>query len=122
MSAANGLVSTVRDLAQFDAALDSEILLLGDTREAAWTNAVAADGVPLPTGMGWFVQTFRGERIVWTFGVVSGAYSAMVIKAPARNVTFILLANSDGLVAPYELTTGELTRSIFANLFLRLAI
>ena len=122
MSAANGRDSTVRDLAQFAAALDSEILLLGDTREAAWTNVIAADGASLPTGMGWFVQTFRGERIVWTFGVVSGAYSSMIIKAPARNVTFILLANSDGLVAPFDLAAGELTRSVFANLVLRLAI
>ena len=122
MSAANGLVSTVRDLAQFDAALDSEVLLLGDTREAAWTNAINPDGSPLPTGLGWFVQSYRGERIVWTFGVVSGAYSSLVIKVPARNVTFILLANSDGLVAPFDLASGELTRSIFANLFLRLAI
>ena len=122
MSAANGLVSTVRDLAQFDMALDSEILLLADTREAAWTNATGRDGAVLPTGLGWFVQTYRNERIVWHFGVVSGAYSSLVIKVPARNETLILLANSDGLVAPYDLAHGDLTRSIFANLFLRLAI
>lgn len=122
MSAANGLVSTVRDLAQFDAALDSEILLLADTREAAWTNATGRSGAVLPTGLGWFVQTYRNERIVWHFGIVAGAYSSLVIKVPSRNETLILLANSDGLVAPYDLAQGDLTRSIFANLFLRLAI
>ncbi|HWK12640.1 MAG TPA: serine hydrolase domain-containing protein [Vicinamibacterales bacterium] len=122
MSAANGLVSTVRDLAQFDAALDSEILLLGDTREQAWTNAAGRDGAVLPTGLGWFVQPYRNERVVWQFGIIPGAYSSLVIKVPARNVTFILLANSDGLVAPYDLAQGDLTRSVFANLFLRLAI
>jgi hypothetical protein len=68
------------------------------------------------------VQTYRGERVVWTFGIVSGAYSSLIIKVPARNVTLILLANSDGLVAPYDLAQGVLTRSVFANLFLRLAI
>jgi CubicO group peptidase (beta-lactamase class C family) len=122
MSAANGLVSTVRDLAQFDAGLDLDVLLLGDTREAAWTNASGRGGATLPTGLGWFVQTYRGERVVWSFGIVSGAYSSLIIKVPARNVTLILLANSDGLVAPYDLAQGVLTRSVFANLFLRLAI
>jgi CubicO group peptidase (beta-lactamase class C family) len=122
MSAANGLVSTVRDLAQFDAALDSEILLLDDPREAAWTNATGRNGEVLPTGLGWFVQTYRNERVVWRFGTVAGAYSSLVIKVPSRNVTLILLANSDGLVAPYDLAQGDLTRSVFANLFLRLAI
>jgi CubicO group peptidase (beta-lactamase class C family) len=122
MSAANGLVSTVRDLAQFDAALDSEILLLAETRDAAWTNATGRSGAVLPTGLGWFVQTYRNERIVWHFGIVQGAYSSLVIKVPARNVTLILLANSDGLVAPYDLAQGDLTRSVFANLFLRLAV
>ena len=75
-----------------------------------------------PTGLGWFVQTYRNERVVWRFGTVAGAYSSLVIKVPSRNVTLILLANSDGLVAPYDLAQGDLTRSVFANLFLRLAI
>ncbi len=122
MSAANGLVSTVRDLAQFDAALDSDILLLGDTREAAWTNAIGRNGETLPTGLGWFVQTYRNERVVWRYGIVAGAYSSLIIKVPSRSVTLILLANSDGLVAPYDLAQGDVTRSVFANLFLRLAI
>lgn len=122
MSAANGLVSTVRDLAQFDAALDSDTLLLGDTREAAWTNAVGRSGEVLPTGLGWFVQTYRNERVVWRYGIVAGAYSSLIIKVPSRTVTLILLANSDGLVAPYDLAQGDVTRSVFANLFLRLAI
>ena len=122
MSAANGLVSTVRDLAQFDAALDTDILLLGDTREAAWTNALGRNGETLPTGLGWFVQTYRNERIVWHYGIVAGAYSSLIIKVPSRSVTLILLANSDGLVAPYDLAQGDVTRSVFANLFLRLAI
>ena len=122
MSAANGLVSTVRDLAKFDAALDTETLLLEDTREAAWTNAVGRGGAVLPAGLGWFVQTYRNERIVWHFGLVPGAYSSLIMKVPSRNVTLILLANSDGLAAPYDLGQGDVTRSVFANLFLRLAI
>ena len=44
----------------------------------------------------------------------------MIIKLPARRVTLILLANSDGLVATSELASGDLTKSVFAALFLRL--
>jgi hypothetical protein len=73
----------------------------------------------LPTGLGWFVQNYRGEPVIWHFGLITGAYSSLVIKLPARQATLILLANSDGLSAPYQLANGDLTRSIFATLFLR---
>jgi CubicO group peptidase (beta-lactamase class C family) len=119
INAATGLVSTVRDLARFDDAVDDEILLKDETRQVAWRNAIGKAG-PLPTGLGWFVQNYRNQQIVWHFGHVPNAYSALVIKIPARRLTLILLANSDGLVAPYQLYLGDLTRSIFANLFLRL--
>ncbi len=119
INAATGLVSTVRDLARFDAAIDDEILLQGETLQVAWRNAIGRDGA-MPTGLGWFVQVYRNQQIVWHFGHVPNAYSALLIKIPARRLTLILLANSDGLVAPYQLYLGDVTRSIFANLFLRL--
>lgn len=121
MTAANGLVSTVRDLSQFDRALDSRLLLLDDTLQAAWTPGIAPSGAPMPTGLGWFVQSYRGERVVWQFGYVPNAYSALWLKIPARNLTFILLANSDGLSAPFDLAQGDVTRSVFATVFLRIA-
>jgi CubicO group peptidase (beta-lactamase class C family) len=70
-------------------------------------------------GLGWFVQFYRGERVVWHFGSVPG-YSALILKLPARRITFIVLANSDGLSAPFQLTSGDITKSLFATLFLRL--
>ena len=126
MSAANGLVTTVMDLAKFDAALtpsaddDHSALLLPDTLNTAWTNAVASSGATLPTGLGWFVQNYNGERVVWQFGNVPGAYSALILKLPAHGITFILLANSDGLSSPFQLTQGDVTKSIFASIFLKL--
>lgn len=120
ITAANGLVSTVRDLARFDAALDSDVLLLEETRTAAWTHGVNSQSQPLPTGLGWFVQTYRNDRVVWHFGLVPNAYSSLIIKLPARRLTLILLANSDGLSAPFQLDGGDVTKSLFATLFLRL--
>jgi CubicO group peptidase (beta-lactamase class C family) len=121
LTAAGGLVSTVRDLALFDRALDDGTLLLEETREMAWTPVMSASGAPLPIGLGWFVQSHRGQRVVWHFGHVTNAYSSMVIKLPARRLTLIMLANSDGLSAPFQLPAGNVTRSLFATVFLRLA-
>jgi CubicO group peptidase (beta-lactamase class C family) len=122
INAATGLISTVRDLAQFDLALDSTLLLLDETRENAWSAAHAADGTVLPTGLGWFVQQYRDEPVVWQYGHLPNKYSSMIIKLPNRKVTLILLANSDGLAAPFELSEGDVTRSLFATLFLRVFI
>ena len=121
ISAAAGLVSTARDLARFDGALDTT-LLLESTRQLAFTNVPLSDFSSAPTGLGWFVQTYRGERIVWHYGLVPNAYSSLVLKVPSRRMTVILLANSDGLSAPFQLHLGDVTRSIFANLFLRLIV
>lgn len=120
MTAAGGLVSTVRDLARFDAALDDRILLLGDTLAAAWTPAPDRAGQSTPMGLGWFVQSYHGERVVWHFGNVPNAYSSLILKLPAKNITFILLANSDGLSNSFQLPAGDVTRSLFATVFLKL--
>jgi CubicO group peptidase (beta-lactamase class C family) len=121
LTASDGIVSTVRDLARFDIALDSPpVLLLQETLDAAWTPAAGRSGGALPTGLGWFVQSYRGERVVWQFGYIPNAYSSLVLKLPDRHLTFILLANSDGLSAPFQLEQGDVTRSLFATLFLRL--
>jgi CubicO group peptidase (beta-lactamase class C family) len=119
MTASTGVVSTVRDLARFDAALDSALLLREDTLTAAWTNVVGRDRV-LPTGLGWFVQNYNAEPIVWQFGLMSGGYSSLILKIPARRLTLMLLANSDGLCSPFDLASGDVTKSLFALLFLRL--
>ena len=120
INAANGLVTTVHDLAQFERALDTPLLLLDETRAEAWSQATSSSGAALPTGLGWFVQRYKDETVVWQYGHVGSGYSSMVIRLPARRVTLILLANSDGLAAPFALEAGDVTRSLFATLFLRL--
>ena len=118
INAATGLVSTVRDLAQFDLALDNGILLREDTLAAAWSAASGPAGTPQPTGLGWFVQSYRGTPVIWQYGAVANAYSGMVLKIPTRRVTMILLANSDGLAIPFQLEAGDVTRSPFALVLL----
>jgi CubicO group peptidase (beta-lactamase class C family) len=119
MSPTGGLVTTVRDFARFDAALDTDLLLLAETRGAMWTRGFGRDGTLLPTGLGWFVQSYQGEPVVWQFGMNDG-YSSLVIKLPQRRLTFILFANSDRLSSPFDLASGNVAPSLFATLFLRL--
>ncbi len=118
INASTGIVTSVRDLARFDLALRDDVLLSPETRAAAWSN-VTVGGVTLPTGFGWFVQNVDGQRVVWTFGVVKDAWSSLIVKMPNRDITFILLANSDGLSAPFALENGDVTTSVFAKLFLK---
>jgi len=110
-----GVVSTAEDLAKFDGFL-SHGFLDSATLAAAWSRSSAT-----PLGLGWFVQTYNGsERVVWQFGLVKDAYSSLILKLPQRDITLILLANSDGLSAPFALENGDVTTSLFAKTFLRL--
>jgi CubicO group peptidase (beta-lactamase class C family) len=122
VTASAGIVSTVRDLARYDAGLDDRILLQGNSLAQIWTNATSAVRGPLPTGLGWFVQSYKGERLVWHFGYAPGAFSSLILKVPGRNMTFIALANSDDLGAPSSLANGDVTWSVFAKLFLGLFV
>jgi CubicO group peptidase (beta-lactamase class C family) len=118
VDASDGVISSVRDLARFDSALTDNALLAPATRNAAWTQSYAGER-PLPTGLGWFVQNYHGEPIVWQFGTTRGGHSSLIIKAPNSGLTFIAMANSDGLNAPFALEAGDVTSSLFATLFLR---
>jgi CubicO group peptidase (beta-lactamase class C family) len=127
MNSLGGLVTTVRDLARLEGAMlpvpDSELkpgLLLQETLDVAWHPATNRTGLAAPMGLGWFVQWYRGQRVVWHFSNVPNAYSSLVLRVPAYDLTFILLANSDRLTAPYQLQQGDVTKSLFATLFLRL--
>jgi CubicO group peptidase (beta-lactamase class C family) len=118
LNGAVGMVSTVRDLARFDVALDQLVLLQQQTLVNAWTPRPPVDGKPRPFGHGWFAQWYEGEQLVWHFGYTPGVGSALWLKLPARGTTLILLANSDALSAQFSLESGDVTSSPFARLFL----
>jgi CubicO group peptidase (beta-lactamase class C family) len=118
LTPASGLISTVRDVARFDASLRKGVLLTAQTLADAWTPPLDRNGQRLPHGLGWFVQSYNGERIVWQFGVSDNASSSMIITIPGRGLTLMLLANSQGLARPFPLAAGDILVSPFARLFL----
>ena len=122
INAATGLISTVRDLARFDAGLTDGVIL-GPTLPLLWTPAPAVNAAGrTPGAHGWFVQGYNGNRVMWHFGVAHGAFSSLVLKVPERDLTLILLANSDGLSAPFPLAQGDVLASPYARLFLRVFV
>ncbi len=118
----NGIVSSVVDLAKYDAALDSHLFLRKETQELMWTPAVSTKGDTLPYGYGWFTQKYRGLRLIWHNGNLPDLYSSLIVKVPEKHITLILLANSDALSSPFKLALGDITRSVFACGFLRLFV
>ena len=118
LTPASGLISTVRDMAKFDAALRHGDLIRPETLAVAWTPPLDRNGQRLPHGLGWFVQSYNGERVVWQFGVSDNASSSMVIMVPGRGLTFLLAANSSGLAKSFSLGSGDVMVSPFARLFL----
>jgi hypothetical protein len=132
LDASLGLVSTVRDLARFHAALDAYAVLQPETLNLAYglptLDPNRHPDAPLPAfapvrspfALGWFVQAYDAQPVVWHFGYLPDAGSALVIKLPYRRLTLIMLANSDGLSGGYALGQGDVTTSPFARLFLSL--
>jgi CubicO group peptidase (beta-lactamase class C family) len=117
-----GLISTVRDFARFDLALKKGVLLRPETLGVAWRAPVGRGGRTLPHGIGWFVQGYNGQTIVWQFGAGENGSSSLVVTLPGRGLTLVLLANSTGLVKPFDLEAGDVTASPFAKVFLGLFV
>jgi CubicO group peptidase (beta-lactamase class C family) len=118
-----GIVSTADDLARYDVALDTNVL--GDEALMAtlFTPARAKDGTTLPYAFGWYVQEYRGERLVWHSGWDEEAgYSALYLKIPRRGLTMILLANGEGLWWENPLDGAAVEHSPFAEAFMDLFV
>ncbi len=117
LNASVGLVSTVRDLAQFERALGDGTIISAAAVARAWQPATGSSGI-LPAGLGWFSQSIDGVRVVWQFGQWN-QHAALYMTLPDRHTTLIVLANSAELNARFALDKGDLAASPFAKLFLR---
>jgi CubicO group peptidase (beta-lactamase class C family) len=116
-STAAGLTASARDYAAFSMAMDRDAFLKPATKALAWTPVTSPSGEVFPYALGWFVTDYKGARVIWHYGYWT-ASSTLVIKVPAQNLTFVLLANTDGLSAPYPLGAGKLDASPWARAFL----
>lgn len=117
--AAGGLFSSVEDMATYVAALDGQRLLKPGTVKMMFTPFTSPRGRVLPHGVGWFCQDLHGTRLVWHFGWHPDHASALLVKVPERDWTFMVFANSDKLSQPFNLLRGDVLNSPAALLFLK---
>lgn len=112
-----GVVSTVGDLARFDIALDRGAIVRD--RQKLFTPPRRPDGTPSVYAYGWYVQEYRGERLYWHSGWDEEAgFSALYVKVPDRHLSFIILANGEGVSWNNPLAAAEIEHSPFARAFL----
>ncbi|PQJ35428.1 hypothetical protein BSZ35_13165 [Salinibacter sp. 10B] len=114
-----GIVSTVRDLARYDVALDTGTLASDSVMNTLFDPPNQSDGTESPYAFGWYVQDYRGKRLVWHGGWDEEAgFSALYLKVPDRKLTLILLANSEVLHWGNPLDRAAVEQSPFAQIFL----
>ncbi len=89
---AGAIVSTVRDLVKWDAALAGERLLKRSSLERIWTPTRFNDGREHPYGLGWYVENVRGVRRVRHNGQTAG-FAASIARYREERLTVIVLCN-----------------------------
>lgn len=116
--ASAGLVASAGDVAQFSVALDEGRLLKASTLARAFRPAINSVRRTPTFGLGWFLQEAQGLSLAWHFGQAFES-SSLIVKIPSQYVTFVVLANSDGLSRRRRLGDhGNLLASPAAVLFL----
>lgn len=100
--AAGGMVSSASDLAKLVLALDAGRLLRRESLEQLRTHARLSNDQPVrftfrgePTnfGLGWFLTTYRGRKMLTHGGVLSG-FSSVVNRFTDDGVTIVVVCNS----------------------------
>jgi len=91
---AGTIVSTVEDMAKWDAALYGERLLKKPMLEQMWTPARTNDGAlaSFDYGFGWFIDNYHGHRIVQHAGGTPG-FSSVIYRFTDDKLTIIILSN-----------------------------
>ena len=91
--AAGALVSTVDDLALWDASLYTEKLLKRASLERMWTPFATRDGKSTKYGYGWAISEVRGRRTVEHGGGIFG-FATHALRLPDERVYVAVLCNS----------------------------
>jgi D-alanyl-D-alanine carboxypeptidase len=91
---AGAIVSTVGDLAKWNASLDAHTLLTAVTEQEMWTPVQLNNGTTHAYGFGWFLDPLQGWQNIGHSGSTSG-FSASLQRFPKDGLAVIVLSNSD---------------------------
>ena len=87
-------LSTVLDLAKWDAALYTDDILSASTRAQMWTPVTLNDGSSYPYGFGWMFANVRGHKLVHHPGGMPG-FRSDIARFVDEGLTLIVLMNLD---------------------------
>jgi D-alanyl-D-alanine carboxypeptidase len=97
-------LSTVLDLARWDAALYTDQILKGPARDEMWTPVKLNSGAAHPYGLGWELGEANGHRIVRHGGTLAG-FRAEMLRLVDDRLTVIVLTNC-GNARPEAIARG----------------
>jgi hypothetical protein len=87
-------MSTVDDLALWDAALYTEKLIKQDSLKRAWTPYILKSGKPTKYGYGWGILSLAGHRVIEHGGGING-FTCDGVRLPDDRVYVAILTNRD---------------------------
>ena len=93
--AAGSLLSTVDDLAKWDAAIAAGKLLKPETWKLAFAPHTLTDGTKAVYGYGWEIRKLQGQDSMAHSGGING-FSSYGVRVPATKVYVAMLFNRDG--------------------------
>jgi CubicO group peptidase (beta-lactamase class C family) len=93
---AGALMSSVDDLALWDAALYTEKLVKQQSLKRAWTPRLLNNGKSTHYGYGWSMSTYEGHPIIEHSGGVNG-FATDALRMPADRIFVAILTNKDSM-------------------------
>ena len=96
---AGAIVSTVDDLARWQAALDRGAILTPESRKKMWTPVTLPDGTPTRYGYGWDIWSYEDHPVVEHGGSINGFQTANM-RWPADRLYVAVLSNCLGCAEP----------------------
>jgi hypothetical protein len=87
-------LSTVLDLAKWEAMLFTDRIFTEVTRQEMWMPVRLNNGTTEPYGFGWHVDSWNGQRRLWHGGGIPG-FTSHYVRFPEGGLTLIALANGD---------------------------
>ncbi|HVG40780.1 MAG TPA: serine hydrolase domain-containing protein [Chitinophagaceae bacterium] len=120
ISGASGFLSSVKDLALFDIALDKGKLISPQSFKQLTTPFTFSNGKQSVYGLGWFITALNGEKVFYHHGLQE-SFSAIYLKIPKRQLSLILLSNCPLLTLKYhpDLLKGKIQSNPFIDTFLK---
>ena len=113
MASHYGVLSSVRDLVKWDAALEKAEVLSRQSLSAMWTAVRLDDGSRRQYGFGWFVTERRGHRLIEHSGITGTQFS----RFPDDGLTVIVLTNLGYVFGGQEVDPWGISQGV-AGLYL----